>query len=213
MSFNSYTNSLTRDGYAVHNKDNTSCPQNSGCEQLAKPLLSRPLSSGYNPRGIELLGNSSSWINEWWSELCVTNLYGMAAHYATVLGGYSLGFRLDCPITPGRSQGFEAKKWAVLGNATYYPSLQYRCSQLSNGVLCDYSVDPPLSVDSEGRYLDRKSLSTQGNAKVYGKPLGNTSLEFAVYYMPGLGPFIAIICTWAFWGCCAFDAVLLHGFV
>ena len=65
----------------------------------------------------------------------------------------------------------------------YYPSLQYQYSQVSKGVLCDYSVDPPLSVDAEGRFLNKKALSKQSTADVY-----VTSWKPLALLLPRLGP-------------------------
>ena len=53
---------------------------------------------------------------------------------------------------------------------------------MSNGVLCDYSVDPPLSVNAEGRYLSKHSLSEQVRY-VYFTSLTTTSVEYAVIAM------------------------------
>ncbi|KAK9846634.1 hypothetical protein WJX81_008010 [Elliptochloris bilobata] len=49
-----------------------------------------------------------------------------------------------------------------LGLAHYMPALQYQCSALVNGTLCDFKAKPPLAVDVNGRYLKRKQSADQG---------------------------------------------------
>ena len=102
-------------------------------------------------------------------------------------------------ITPGRSAGSldsAGRRWAELRDAIYYPSLQYQCSQLSNGVLCDTSVDPPLSVDREGGYLNRKSL-LHTKYVLFVAPVGITSIEYAVIATLVTSVVVAVICTFA----------------
>lgn len=116
--------------------------------------------------------------------------------YASVLGGGSNAW-YKCKHSHNPSSNYQDPK-GVFSNATkvgYYASLQYQCSQISSGVLCDYSVDPPLSVDAEGRYLNKHSLSEQVRY-VYITSLTTTSVEYAVIAMLAVA-FVTILGTLA----------------
>ena len=201
----------TKDMYAVNgSKGQETCPHIPGFEKVAKPFWSNsttpdgfPSTLSGMPVGVELLISSSTAKTSDGSCIPVFEVAGYpdpngvagdAFTYATLLGGYFLGSRVDCPVTySGDAVG---RVGYALGNATYYPSLQYQCSKLTNGVLCDFSASPPLSVDAEGRFLDKKSLSKQSDAHVYVTSLTTTSVEYAVIAMLAVA-LVAILGTLA----------------
>ena len=47
--------------------------------------------------------------------------------------------------------------------AYYYAALQYQCSSLVNGTLCDFGVSPPYAVDEDGNYLQRTQATSRGS--------------------------------------------------
>ena len=154
--------------------------------------------------GVELLVNATAVDGPAGS--CTGSVVGSPlTNYIHRLSG-SRPYRQSCVLatdhSPTTDDGSPEQARAVFNHATlvgYYPSLQYQCSQVSGGVLCDYSVDPPLSVDAEGRYLDRKSLSKQRTANVYVASLTTKSIEYAVIAMLAVA-FVAIFGTLAVLG-------------
>lgn len=100
-------------------------------------------------------------------------VYGPAfTHYLSILGGQQ-ALQLLCDGN-GQSQGqlcdtgsFNMSRRPITGSpdnkplrgAIPYEALRYRCSISSNvtgsqaAVFCDHSLDPPLAVDSAGKYL------------------------------------------------------------
>ena len=219
MSYTSMSHqNITRDGYAVEEakgQGSATCPQVPGFKEHAKPLVRLPIPSGnfpkgsadLFPRGVELLGisyeNKSAAIGACipvYEAADYPDPLGIAAAaytYATVLAGPPYGSMLDCPFALDSDSGYINAE--TLGNAIYYPSLQYQCSNLSTGVLCDYSVKPPLSVDGEGRFLDKKSLSKQRTVYMYVTSLTTSSVEYAVAAMLAVA-FVAIFGTLAVLG-------------
>lgn len=166
----------TSGGYAVvgPNKKDSTCPQIPGFAQVAKPLDA--FLRGIHPRGVELLANLSPVVQAGPCTFCKYDTTGSwtrdhhlvaAFHYANVLGASAAHSRFNCPSTQSSAYSNSDNRLSrVLGNATYYPSLRYQCTQLRGGVLCDYSANPPLAIDAEGKLLDKKALSKQSNANV-----------------------------------------------
>lgn len=200
---------VTGDGYAVeglHGQAASSCPRINSFEKYAQPILPRVHGEGFNPRGIELLPGDASKDS---AGSCLP-LHGFSIHYIlynymNILSGV-WPEQHNCLMTMGRSRDLEAgkgiKKKRPFDNDAltgYYSSLQYQCSQVVNGVLCDYSVDPPLSVDAEGRFLNKKLLSKQSSANLYVTGLTTTSVEYAVIAMLAVA-FVAIFGTLAVLG-------------
>ena len=198
----------TDDGYAVEGPKErciSTCPQVPGIDRLARPLLPGPFPtegelSTSTPRAVELqVGSHPMKISD---QSCMNSLHeGDGGDYVRALVGGWTEVQ-NCVVKLHRSQSAEAenrkKESTVFGGAAlagYYPSLQYQCSKSYDGVLCDYSVNPPLSVDAEGRFMDKKSLAKQSNAR-FAKSLTTTSVQYAVVAMLAVA-FVAIFGTLA----------------
>ena len=165
--------------------------------------IAAELSISVQPRGVELLVNGSASLGGS-AGSCRTRAPGdlAAVAYSRLLG--SKWAPHDCLDIYKKLAGRYGQEFMgyrsvyeviELDNATYYPSLQYQCSEVFNGVLCDYSVNPPLSVDAEGKYLSKRSLSQQLKY-VYFTSLTTTSVEYAVIAMSAVA-FVAIFGTLA----------------
>ena len=193
--------SFTKDRYAISlpKGQGASCPQVEDYEQLAKPLLYEPVipAFGFSPKGVTLLVNHSTLRGPvGLCDLLPDALNDKVLRYASVLGGGSSAW-YRCKHFK-RYAEYVGDPKAVFGNDTevgYYAFLQYQCRQVSNGVLCDYSVDPPLAVDAEGRYLNKHSLSEQVRY-IYVTSLTTTSVEYAVTAMLAVA-FVTIFGTLA----------------
>ena len=180
----------TKDGYALDGpkeQGSSSCPQIRGFDELATPLVGE---RGDDPtdctaRGVELLANAYP-------------TESSAGLYAPLDNAKEFRYTEALLGNPRASRREIIQGKAAFGNAvshTKYSSLQYQCSP-ADGFLCDYSVDPPLAVDAEGRFLDLKSLSKLSNAKFPATSLTTTSVERAVIAMLAVA-FVAIFGTLA----------------
>lgn len=67
-----------------------------------------------------------------------------------------------------------------LQGAKLYASLQFQCSSLSKGALCDFGVDPPLAVSPDGKYLNKKNMPDLPDVVIFGAPQTANSVEWAV---------------------------------
>ena len=210
--FNMY--SSTSDGYAVQQGPClTSCPVLPGFQ---RPIPSRNDAPGLNftglhLRGVELLGQlHSAWtatgpamLDSAGSCTSFKEFAGVApVEYVQALVGYYAGWR-NCRIDVGvpiEAKDGNTRKSTLGKSAAYYPSLQYQCQSgyQGIGVLCDCSVNPPLSVDTEGNFIDKKSLSKLSNARFASLPWSLTthSVEYAVVAMLAVA-FVAIFGTLA----------------
>ena len=183
------------------------CPTTTRLEKLATPFMPQRHQHGFAPTGIELLINSTPVAGS--DGPCVpsheTHYISAIKEYVYALGGTTPTVR-TCRITlvlgPDPEAGRGRLSKAAFNHDTlvsYYPALQYQCSQMFDGVLCDYTIDPPLSVDAGGSYLNKKSLSKQSTANVYVTSQTTASVEYAVIAMLAVA-FVAILGTLAMLG-------------
>ena len=195
---NAYHN-ISSAGYAVEEQGTLSCPHVLGLEERATQILRPPREPDL--RGFELLVNSFEGSGAAGSCMGFNTQSAHVYHYIQLLTGDYTN-RHNCLFVlkgSGYPDSDRFRKGAPLNHGVrvgYYPSLQFQCSQVSDGVLCDYSVDPPLSVDAEGRFLDKKSLSRQSTAYVYVASLTTSSVEYAVIAMLAVA-FVTIFGTLA----------------
>ena len=152
---------------ALLQNDQSDSMYSEGCPSFNDTVLEIPHSVYTHLTALDLL--ESGWyppnISAW-----PVQVYGPAfAHYLGILGGLR-ALQLLCDGN-GQSQGqlcdtsFSMSRGPITGTpdniplrgAIPYEALRYRCSNFSNftgpGVLCDHSLDPPLAVDSAGKYL------------------------------------------------------------
>ena len=67
-----------------------------------------------------------------------------------------------------------------LRGAKLYASLQYQCSGLDKGVLCDFGVSPPLAVSPDGTYLSKRNMPDLPDVVMFSSPQTATSVVWAV---------------------------------
>ena len=93
------------------------------------------------------------------------------------------GEYVDSALCQDRAYNASWSRNYPLQGAKLYASLQYQCSSLSRGVLCDYGVDPPLAVTPDGKYLSKRNMPDLPDVVIFGSPQTATSVVWAVIGM------------------------------
>ena len=93
------------------------------------------------------------------------------------------GEYVDSALCQDRSLNISRTNNFPLQGAKLYASLQYQCSGLDKGVLCDFGVSPPLAVSPDGTYLNRKNIPDLPDVVIFGSPQTAASVAWAVWGM------------------------------